>query len=203
MNPTPAIQKHYNAAYWFKFLLLSFIVGAIAGTTGDFVHVITYTDGYPADGPFPFLPLLPARMPVWVPFLFGTAVMLMGATHKLVSGFYHPRLEKNFIISAAAPLVFVALYACTGFFHTGTGSWEDVWLALVTLLLWWLMDRTAIGAALALLNALCGTAFEMFLVHVHGFYYYPGHSNFIGVPSWLPWLYMAASICISLFVRLI
>ena len=203
MNDLSVKQKPLTSAYWAKFILLSFVAGAIAGTTGDFVHVITHTDGYPADGPFPFLPLLPVKMPVWVPFLFGSAVMLMGVTHKLASTFYHPRLEKNTIVSSSAPFLFVLLYAMTGFLHTGTGGWEDIWLAVLTFLMWWFMDRTVMGAGLALLNAISGTLFEIFLVHMGGFFYYPEHSNLFGVPSWLPWLYMAASVCISLFVRLI
>jgi hypothetical protein len=203
MNEVLTEKKTNSGTHWAKFLLLSFVVGAIAGTTGDFVHVITRTDGYPADGPFPFLPLLPVKMPVWVPFLFGTAVLLMGTSHKIMQKLFHPRMEKNFGVTASAPVLFVILYAMTGFLHTGTGSWEDVWLATATILIWWLMDRTFMGAGIALVNAVFGTAFEIFLVHVHGFFYYPEHANFYGVPSWLPWLYMAASVCVSLFVRLI
>jgi hypothetical protein len=203
MNDWYKEQKQLNAIWWTKFLLLSFIVGAIAGTTGDFVHVITHTDGYPKHGPFPFLPFLPVNMPIWVPFLFGSAVMLMATTHKLMSPFYHPRLEKNPIISSSAPLIFIIVYAMTGFLHTGTGSGEDLWLASLTFLIWYIMDRTAVGVGLAVLIAISGTLFEIFLVSIGGFFYYPEHSNFCGVPSWLPWLYMAASVCISLFVRLI
>ena len=188
---------------WASFFALSFFVGALAGTTGDFVHVITRTDGYPADGPFPFLPFLPVKMPVWVPFLFGSAVMLMAFSHQTFRSLYQPRLANHFIISALAPIFFVILYALTGFLHTGTGGWEDVWLATATFLIWFILDRTLWGAGFALLNAICGTAFEIFLVHIGGFFYYPEHANFFGVPSWLPWLYMAASVCISLFVRLI
>lgn len=203
MNDYLKEQKMLNNVKWAKFILLSFIAGAIAGTTGDFVHVITHTDGYPANGRFPFLPFLPVKMPVWVPFLFGTAVVLMAVSHKLMSGLFHPRLEKNAVISSSAPFIFVVVYAMTGFLHTGTGSWEDVWLATITILLWWFMDRTAIGAGMAVLNAISGTLFEIFLVSIGGFFYYPEHSNLYGVPSWLPWLYMAASVCISLFARLI
>ncbi len=203
MNDWYKEQKQLNAFWWVKFLLLSFIVGAIAGTTGDFVHVITHTDRYPANGPFPFLPFLPVKMPVWVPFLFGTAVMLMASTHKILARFYHPRLENTAIVSSSAPFLFIIVYAMTGFLHSGTGGGEDIWLAIVTFSIWWFMDRTAVGAGLAILNAICGTTFEIFLVGIGGFSYYPEHANLFGVPSWLPLLYMVASICISLFVRLI
>ena len=203
MNSVLLINNAKPKIGWPAFILLSFIVGAIAGTTGDFVHVITLTDGYPLNGPFPFLPLLPVKMPVWVPFLFGSAVMLMAFSHQLYRNHYQPRLANNRIVSSLAPLLFVLLYALTGFLHTGTGGWEDVWLAAATFLICFLLDRTLWGAGFALLNAVCGTAFEIFLVHAGGFFYYPEHANFWGVPSWLPWLYMAASVCISLFVRLI
>ena len=203
MNGTLEQNKRANRIYWSRFLLISFVVGAIAGTAGDYVHVITQTDGYPAKGPFPFLPFSSVHMPVWVPFLFGTAVMLMAVIHRFMSKIFHPRLERHFIIASSAPLIFVAIYAATGIFHSGTGGWEDVWLATVTILLWFVMDGTRTGAILALVNAFFGTCFEIFLVGIGAFYYYPTHSNLMGVPSWLPWLYMAASVCISLFVRLI
>ena len=186
-----------------RFLFVSFIVGAIAGTSGDYVHVLTNTDGYPAKGSFPFLPLPDANLPVWVPFLFGTAVMLMAAVHKLLSNMYHPRLERHFVFGMCSPIIFVTIYILTGVLHSGTGSWEDVWLAAVTVLLWWAIDGTRIGAILAVVIAFFGTSFEILLVNSGAFFYFKEHSNMLGVPSWLPWLYMCASVCISLFVRLI
>ena len=176
-------------------------MGAVTGTAGDFVHAITHTDTYPHNGPFPFLPFLPVEMPVWVPFLFGAAVVLMGVTHKLFSPAFKPRLANNKQVATLAPLVFVTLYALSGILHAGTGGLQDAWLALAAILFWWIVDRTPVGAMLALLIAVCGTLFEIFLVAVHGFNYYPEHSNLLGVPSWLPWLYMAASISVSLVVR--
>jgi hypothetical protein len=196
-------DKRANRNYWTRFLLISFVVGAIVGTTGDYVHVITHTDGYPRNGSFPFLPFSDVKMPVWVPFLFGTAVMLMGATHKFMSRLYHPRFENHFIISSSAPLLFVAMYAWSGFSESNTGGMRDVELAIMAILIWAILDGTKTGAFLALVNAFIGTGFEIFLVSIGGFFYYPHHSNLFGVPSWLPWLYMAASVCISLFVRLI
>ncbi len=196
-------NKAANRIFWVRFLTLSFVVGAIVGTTGDYCHVITNTDGYPKRGPFPFLPIPDVNMPVWVPFLFGTAVMLMATVHKLLAKAYHPRLEKHFVLAACAPLLFVTIYALSGFLQFGTGGWQDVWLAALAIFMWWAMDGTRLGAILAVTNAFFGTCFEIFLVSIGGFFYYKTHSNLMGVPSWLPWLYVIASVCISLFVRLI
>lgn len=195
------MQNQANTKLSLRFVLTAFILGAFIGTTGDFVHVITNTDGYPPNGPAPFLPLLPVNMPVWVPFLFGTAVMLMAGFHRLSSAKYTPRMGDNKDYAYAAPVLFLILYALTGFITAGTGGLQDVWIAVVAIALWWVMDRTLWGAGFAIINALLGTAFEICLVHINGFYYYPEHSNLFGVPSWLPWLYVAASICISVLVR--
>lgn len=185
----------------FGFVLLCFVLGAIIGTIGDFCHVVTETDGYPKDGPFPFLPFLPVNMPVWVPFLFGGALILMGCAHRLLANTYRPALASNKDVAYAMPFLFVILYALTGFVELGTGGLQDIWVAAVAIGLWFAVDRSMMGAILALGNAIAGTMFEIMLVHLGGFFYYPEHSNLMGVPSWLPWLYMSASICISLFVR--
>jgi hypothetical protein len=196
-NPIDVAKSQIN---W-RFLMLCFVLGALCGTTGDFVHVITQTDRYPHNGLFPFLPLLPVEMPVWVPFLFGGAVMLMGVAHKLLSSAFRPRLAGNKMAATLAPFIFVMLYALSGEIHAGTGGLQDVWLALAAILYWWVADGTAVGAMLALLTAVGGTLFEIFLVSVNGFSYYPQHANLLGVPSWLPWLYVAASVTVSLVVR--
>ncbi len=195
-NPVEQLKKHLNT----KFILLCFTLGAICGTCGDYAHVITQTDGYPHNGPFPFLPLPYVEMPVWVPLLFGAAVMLMGITHKLFSMTYKPRLAGNNVAVAVAPLAFVSIYVLTGIIHAGVGL-QDLWLAATAILFWWICDRTPTGAMLALLVAVCGTLFEIFLVGVHGFFYYPAFSGLFGVPTWLPWLYVVASVTVSLVVR--
>lgn len=185
----------------FGFVILCFVLGAIIGTIGDFCHVFTEVDAYPANGPAPFLPLLPVLMPVWVPFLFGGALMMMGIVHRLLANTYRPAMGNNPDIAYAMPFLFTMLYGLTGFINLGTGGLQDVWIAAVAVLLWFAVDRSMIGAILALGNAIAGTMFEIMLVHAGGFYYLPEHANLMGVPSWLPWLYMSASICISLFVR--
>lgn len=195
---TWADLKHHIT---YKFLGLCFLLGAITGSTGDFVHIITQTDRYPHDGPFPFLPFLPVKMPVWVPFLFGSAVVVMGVTHKLFSLSYQPRMVHHRLFVTFAPAVFLGFYALSGFIHAGTGGWQDVWLCLSAIAFWWFADRTKTGALLAFVCAAGGTLFEIFLVSIHGFSYYPQHSNLFGVPSWLPWLYVDASIAVSLVVR--
>ncbi|MDB5281466.1 MAG: hypothetical protein JWO06_541, partial [Bacteroidota bacterium] len=139
-----------------RFVLLSFVIGMAVGTTGDFVHVLTKTTGYPADGPFPFLPFLPVNLPIWVPIEFGLAVVLMAVNHKLLSHVYSPRLAGNRQLATAAPVLFLLIYALTGFIKAGTGGWQDVWIASVTILLWWIADRTALGALFAIIIGICG-----------------------------------------------
>ncbi|HWB62595.1 MAG TPA: hypothetical protein VG603_03720 [Chitinophagales bacterium] len=192
-----------SKAFSASFFAICFLLGAIVCTTGDFIHVVTKTDGYPADGPFPFLPFLPVNMPVWVPLLFGSAVVLIGTLHKICAPYFTPHLAHNKSLALASPLIFLALYAGSGLIPAQTGGFQDIWLGLAALSFWRYADGTPIGALLAVVAAICGTAFEMMLVHIHGFFYYPCHANFFGAPSWLPWLYVAASVSVSLFVRYI
>ena len=110
-------------------------------------------------------------------------------------------MARNQMAGTLAPLIFLVVYALSGVIQAGTGGLQDVWLATVAILFWWITDRTRIGAMLALLTAVGGTIFEIFLVSIHAFSYYPQHANLMGVPSWLPWLYVVASVAISLVVR--
>ncbi len=143
------------------------------------------------------------KCPFGCPFCLVAAFVLMGVTHKLFSVAFNPRFSHNKVIATLAPLIFVLIYALSGLIHAGTGGLQDVWLACAAILFWWIVDRTSVQAMLALLIAVSGTLFEIFLVSIHGFSYFPQYANLFGVPSWLPWLYASASISVSLVVRYI
>src|SRR5262245_41824085 len=63
--------------HWMRRSLTLFGIGAVLGPLGDFFHVISGTSGYPpSTGMIPFL-----KIPYWVPFEMGLAVLLIGLTH--------------------------------------------------------------------------------------------------------------------------
>ena len=61
--------------------------------------------------------------------------------------------------------------------------------------MWYVSDKTWQGFVLAILTAIVGTGFEMVLTTTGHFYYTQPH--ILGVPVWLPLLYICASIAVG------
>lgn len=190
-------------------VLISFVGGAIAGTIGDFCHVWTATDGYPFFaaaiaattafvrflGTIPPIPFLPAAVPLWVPLLMGSAGVMLVHSQRLMG--LGPDLKlghKSELRALMGPIAFVALYALSGFMTLPAGGIKDVILALLVGLFWWTADRNLKSLGFAIVAAIAGTLFEIFIVQNGVFFYHPTHSNLMGVPSWLPTLYIMASL---------
>jgi len=171
-----------------QIILVLFLLGAMGGTLGDFFHVVSQTDGYPSSTwVLPF-----THQPFWVPLLFGSATVGIGLSHPWLNF-----KKKSPTQSAIGNLLFLLLYAASAFLPFKTGGWQDILMLAGTLILWLCLDPTWQGALLALATALIGTGVEIVLTHFQIFYYYPRVANFYGVPSWLPWLYTAASITLG------
>jgi len=177
-----------------------FLFGAILGTFGDWLHVASETLGYPN----PLFPLPGTGQPIWVPFLFGGATLLIGLSHPWVDQWLgYSRVKRGWISISTGIALFLALYGASGFLPMDTGGAKDLVLLSSALLIWFSLDRTWQGLVLGMATGLMGTFFEMSLTHTGLFYYYPTQSNFKGVPSWLPWLYLAASVTTGNFGRLL
>ncbi len=172
-----------------------FFLGAVIGTLGDLCHVLSFTDGY-ANA---FLPL-PTGQPLWVPFLFGGATMAIGLGHPwadrvLFSKWKRIKLHKKQIILGG--ISFHILYSISGFLPLEPTLFRDISMMLGAIATWLAFDRSTPGILLAIVTAGAGTAFEINLVRQGGFYYYPHSSQLMGVPTWLPWLYVTASITVG------
>ena len=115
--------------------------------------------------------------------------------------------------SRAIELKSLCLWTCllltvwflSGFLPWQTGHGRDLALALIAMVVWFVAERTPLGLALAVATAVLGTGVEWAMVAAGKFYYLPEHSNLTlaclggglkaGVPTWLPWLYVVASVC--------
>jgi hypothetical protein len=167
-------------------LLTLFLLGAILGTLGDSMHVAAGVLGYPA-------PTLLGEKP-WVPLIMGIGFI------NLVEGqaFWRarwPRVTPGKGESATTPgavlaaAAFLAAWAATALF------WRHprlLTLALVALYCAWpgaLQPRVLLSA---LITAALGPGVEATLSFAGGFDYYTGHL-FLGVPLWLPALYLHAA----------
>jgi hypothetical protein len=186
--PSPALRG----------LALLFL-GAVLGPLGDFCHVISGTDAYPNSSLFIHPELI--KMPFWVPPLFAGATLAVGFSHPFLDHFLgrtRQRLGARGIVPAAlGALSFLALYAISGFLPGTAGSANDLFIGAGALAIWAIFDRTWQGLLLGAGTALAGTAVEITLVHQGAFYYLPRAANLFGVPSWLPWIYVAASVSVG------
>lgn len=174
-------------------LLMMVVLGGIFGTVGDYSHVASQTDGYLN----PLYPL-PTGQPFWVPFLFGSAALGIAVSHlttRKLFGLKSPRHSLGFLL--AGVLFFLALYAASGFLPLATGGPKDAVLWVSCLIFWWIADRTWQGLAMGLGTAIVGTIVEISLTQIGAFYYFPEVNNFMGVPSWLPALYVTASVSVG------
>ena len=171
--------------------IILFLSGALFGTLGDFIHVITETDGYPTGvGLLPF-----TGQPLWVPLLFGFASVGIGLIHPQLRSRFGPKNVRNEKAKDCllANVIFLLLYAASGLLPFETGGIKDGVLALGAIGVWYRFDRTWLGVVLCAGTTAIGVGVEIFLTQYELFYYNPQTANFFGVPSWLPWLYSTAA----------
>jgi len=178
-------------------VLILFLLGATLGPLGDWFHVISETTAYPT-GVYAFYF---GQQPYWVPLLFGTAGVAIGLSH--------PQMDRWLGAPASRPgsrgidgvilgiAAFLGIYAMSAFVPLESGSTLDSVLAVSALLLWYAADRTWQGLVLAALTAVVGSAVEIYLVQQRAYVYLSPKDNFYGVASWLPWLYVAASVAVG------
>lgn len=177
-------------------LLVLFFFGGLMGTLGDYSHVVTRTLGYPD----PLLPL-PGGQPIWVPFLFGAASAGIGLSHIF--------LLKQFKILPSEPVTlkhviqgsvfFQTTYSLSGFLPLSPTGLRDALLYPAAGLCWFFLDRSWQGAVAAFGTAIVGTAVEVTLCKLGAFYYFPEVTAALGVPSWLPALYLIAAVAVGNF----
>ena len=178
-------------------VLILFVLGATLGPLGDWFHVISETTAYPS-GVYAFYF---GKQPYWVPLLFGAAGLAIGLSHPQMDrwlgapfGRRGSRGIAGVIFGIAA---FLGIYAMSAFAPLETGSSLDITIAAAAMLLWWAADRTWQGLLLAALTAAVGCAVEIYLVQQRAYVYLSPKDNFYGVASWLPWLYVAASVAVG------
>jgi hypothetical protein len=192
MDGASLTQRFTAPARW----TILFLSGAVGGTLGDFCHVASRTDTYPLTSG-PQLPGL--GIPYWVPVLFGSAGLAIGLSHPwLDSRIGRPTRPRPGLRSPAWVGIGLAwllvTWAASGFLPLATGGAKDGAIAAIAGLGWWVLDRTWAGLGLAVATAVLGTGAEILLVHLGIFAYLAPHTNLQGVPSWLPYVYVIASV---------
>jgi hypothetical protein len=161
------------------------VVGAIVCTVGDHLHATHDVLAYP----HVFL----WQQAWWVPLLFAGASLaaVLGATpfRRGLGGAHEPAATARQI--AGDGIAFVTAYAYTSF---APATSPNVTLALLAA--WWLArvvrGRAAWLVVYSLATAAAGTLFEAGWSAL-GFFHYL-RPDFIGVPRWLPGIYLHAAL---------
>lgn len=189
----------------FQKALLLFLAGAIFGTLGDVFHVLSGTLDYYRPSGLMILP--PVGQPFWVPLLFGAAGLGIGMSHSSLDPYFGTQPQrpglKNLTWVLLGTVALLATWAASGFLPWATGGAKDAFMAAVAVGTWLILDRSWQGLALGIATALIGTAVEITLVRSGQFYYLPHAANSMGVPSWLPWLYLCASVSVGNLGRIL
>jgi hypothetical protein len=160
------------------------LLGASFGTLFDIAHVQTGAIGYPH----------PSYLGIawWVPLLYTGASLAIGLSHPQMDALLgKPRvsLDRGRLLVGFVGLC--AIWFASGAIHLDTLAVSAI-LAPASLALWFFLDRTWQGLAIAFGTAIMGCAIEVVLSGA-GFFHHE-HPDLLGIAMWLPWIYVAASV---------
>lgn len=177
-------------------IVILLFIGGLIGPIGDYMHVVSGTTYYP---PRAFLfDVSLFGLPLWVPAIFGFATVLIGlvvpASDPLFGGRRSHPGARSWLGVISGLVVFLGIYATSAFLPFDTGGWRDIVIALAALSYWAIWEGTWPGLVLGAFIAAAGTAAEIGLAEAGLIAYAPENANLFGVASWLPWLYLAASV---------
>lgn len=167
--------------------IILFIAGGIVGSICDGFHshsgILAYTD------------IWWMKMAWWVPFLFGSATLALAISHMWADQIlHHPRRHLSWGLVFLGLVLFVAMYAGSAYIPAAN-RWKFLILSIGGIAIWRGFDGTWQGAVEAVISALIGCSVEITLTQQELFQYL--NPNLWGIPSWLPWLYVAASVSVG------
>ena len=190
---------------WTKQVLALGSASAVLGTLCDNCHsrhdVLHYT------APDILLPPL-LETCAWVPALFATAGIILGAAHPLLDQIEYGRETSppGWTKTLLAISCFCICYELSGILAEASADKSeqfrlvDLPLAVNAISVYAIFERTLGGLFMAILTALVGPLVEMFLINVLHLYFYT-HSDFFGTPSWICWVYACGSPAVGILGR--
>ncbi len=171
-------------------LILAFI-GSLLGTLLDYSHVASGTIVYSH----------PAIRGVawWVPLLYASAGLGIGLSHPWLDARFRAdgastRRETSPENVLFALVGLAAVWGSSGYLPMAD-SLRSLVLGPLALGVWFACDRTRYGLVLALATALVGCLVELGLSSLGAFRYV--HPDAGPIASWLPWIYVTASVAVG------
>lgn len=185
------MSSHGPVAAYRRSYLVLFALGASLGTLLDFLHVASHTTRYAGtDG-----------QPLWVPLLFGAGAVVLGAgrlaAFRALGLGPRPATAGQALFALGA---FAVAYAISAY---AAPAWALGLLVLLGAALLLGIDRSLAGGAAGLGAMIAGPLFESALIAAGTFRYEgaPGPDFVLGVPHWLPFLYLSASVAVGAVAR--
>ncbi len=144
----------------------------------------------------------------WVPLLFGAAGIILGVSHPYLDTLpwaTKPRgsTDPSWAWVLVGIALFVAQYGASGALEEpllgstlGPIPTLDAVLFCTGVAHWWVFDGTRQGLCMALLTAVCGPLIEIGLINFGQLYEYM-HPQVLGVPTWIPWVYLCGSAAVG------
>lgn len=170
-----------------QFLILA-LLGGTLGPVLDYFHVVNHAIQYrdPTEWGIAW----------WVPLEFAGAAVALGLSHPLLDRMWGRRQK----IALTGDRLFLGVAGLAAiWFATGAlpmRAWAiGLVLAPPALALWWFFDRTWQGVLLGVATAAMGVVFEITLVNLGVFKHVS--PDMLGVSSWLPCIYFAASVALG------
>lgn len=172
-------------------VLVLFLTGFVLGSIYDGFHTHSGTTYYPVPWLF--------QMAWWTPFLFGAASLLIGIAHIRFEAYSNPFLgSPTWGRVVLGFFAFGVLYFASGYFKVST-MLKFTTLGIGSLLIWYYFDRTRKGFSLNIAIATVGCLMEILLGFFNKFHYV--HPDFLGIPFWLPFLYIGGSVTVGNLAR--
>jgi len=179
-------------------MLLLFLLGFLLAPLGDVCHILSDTIIYP---PGVYNYYIFGILPYWVPFLFGTATVLIGASHLFSDKLFDFKLFLKYG-STNPPWWHIGLGMFAFLFLYCISGIAPYWVMMLVLV--YLLATLARGPydlVLMSATALVGASAEIHLISQNLFSYHPDHRHIFGIPMWLPLLYALASLVVGNLAR--
>jgi hypothetical protein len=165
-----------------KAFAILFGIGAVMLTVFDMFHTHSGTTAYTHE--------VFMKAAWWAPLLFGTSLSVGGLVY--VRGYRAMRgpseLPNNAAL-AAALVIYAGLWCASGY-APFSNEGKLAFLLVGFAAMWWMLDRSWQGVAMAAVTAVGGCTTEYVLVRANTFRHL--QPDFLGLPVWLPGIYLVS-----------
>jgi hypothetical protein len=176
---------------WITAALVLAFLGGTLGVALDAMHVASGTTRYREVWAF--------GLAWWAVPLFSAAAVALGLGPAIFERALAREPEPPRVVPALAGMaLFVVAYLVSCFVHGAPGA---IALLTIAVAIFALVDRRPLAAMHALTAAAGGFAVEAALVHRGAFVH--TDAAILGIPLWLPCLYLCASLAVSSFARML